>query len=1320
MREFGVRTDIPYRDLTDREKQVVLAGPEEKKHIVVTSRRGLHDLDFTFRNARLTVTKELERATDEKRYQRVARFLTETVCPDCGGTRLSPAARAPRIGEVNLAETTAYTLEQIVEWAAGVPAALPDEMRAMASALADTLAGMARRLRELGLGYLTLDRASATLSTGERQRVQLARAVRNRTTGVLYVLDEPSIGLHPANVEGLVGVMRDLLADGNSVVFVDHDVQVLGQASHLIEIGPASGADGGRVIAAGTADELAASVASRLGPFLSGGTAVLVRDRARADELFAHGRIHLATAPLHTVHALDVDIPRGRLMAVTGVSGSGKTTLVLEALIPALRARIDGGRMPHPITALEITGAPLTQVYVVDAAPIGINVRSTVATYSGVMDRLAPRVRRDRSGTQPGMGSRRLLVQHRESALPALDGTGEVSLDVQFLPDIDITCPVCRGSRYAPEADAARLENGMSLPDVLALTVAGALDAIGAMPQVRPHLQTLVDLGLGYLTLGEATPGLSGGEAQRLKLSGQLRRRQDGAVFVLDEPTVGLHPLDVRVLIGVLQRLVEHGATVIVIEHDLDLIANADGVVDLGPGGGVDGGRVVFAGTVDDLVTAPGRHHRDVPRGPPEGAPMHDHQTLTIARARRVLEERLRPAIHSDPHPLELAAHVVGGEPIPVAEGLSGPFAPTAIGAAWGRAWDTAWFRVSGRVPASFAGKRVEAVIDLGFNSAVPGFQAEGLVYRADGTPIRALHPRAQWVPIETGDTVVEATVEFFIEAASNPVVLDLAAPFRPTGVGEWETAGEAPLYRLRRADLCVFEPEVFELVHDVEVLLELAVELPDASTRRARILHALDRALDLIDLQQVAGTAASARAALADVLAAPAEASAQRIAAIGHAHIDSAWLWPLRETVRKVARTAASMTRLLDEHPEFVYAMSSAQQYAWLRDERPEVFARVRQAVDDGRFIPVGGMWVETDAVLPGGESLIRQIAYGQRFFREEFGVESRGAWLPDSFGYSGALPQILAGAGFEWFLTQKMSWNQTNRFPHHTFAWEGIDGTRIFTHFPPMDTYEAELSGAELARATRQFAEMAVASSSLAPTGHGDGGGGTTREMIARAARLGDLEGSARVAWQTPDDFFAQAKAELPDPPVWRGELYLELAPGHLHQPARDEAGQSHERGALRQAELWAATAAVRAGHRYPYEALDGMWREVLLLQFHDILPGSSIAWVHREARERYARIERTLQGIVDEALRALGVRHGEGECSSTPPSSRSAACRPVGSASARMPRPAGSRHPTTASCWRVRTSVSRSMPPAASPLRFSARPGGTRSRRGFPATC
>ncbi|WP_417563445.1 alpha-mannosidase [Microbacterium sp.] len=612
-------------------------------------------------------------------------------------------------------------------------------------------------------------------------------------------------------------------------------------------------------------------------------------------------------------------------------------------------------------------------------------------------------------------------------------------------------------------------------------------------------------------------------------------------------------------------------------------------------------------------------------------------QKLTIDRATRVLEERLRPAIHSDPHPLELGAHRVGGEPIPVAEGLAGPFAPTPVGSAWGRAWDTTWFRVTGRVPASFAGKHVEAIVDLGFDDAMVGFQCEGLVYLADGTPVRSLHPRAQWVPIAAG---AGHAIEFFVEAASNPVLLG-DHPFLPTEQGEWATAGDEPLYRLRRADVCVFEPDVFELVHDVEVLLQLAVELPDASTRRARILRALDRALDRIDLQHIAVTAADARAELADPLAAPADASAQRISAVGHAHIDSAWLWPLRETVRKVARTTSSMVTLLGEHPEFVYAMSSAQQYAWLRDERPEVFARVKQAVAEGRFVPVGGMWVESDALLPGGESMIRQIAYGQRFFREEFGVECRGAWLPDSFGYSGALPQIFAGAGFEWFLTQKISWNRTNPFPHHTFLWEGIDGTRIFTHFPPMDTYGAELSGAEIARATRQFREKAEASSSLAPTGWGDGGGGTTREMIARAARLADLEGSAKVRWETPDDFFARTKSELPAPPVWRGELYLELHRGTYTSQHAMKQGNRFSEQLLRQAELWAATAAVRTEFAYPYDVLDEAWRDVLLLQFHDILPGSSIAWVHREARERYERLAHTLHGMIDGALGALGVR-------------------------------------------------------------------------------
>jgi len=618
---------------------------------------------------------------------------------------------------------------------------------------------------------------------------------------------------------------------------------------------------------------------------------------------------------------------------------------------------------------------------------------------------------------------------------------------------------------------------------------------------------------------------------------------------------------------------------------------------------------------------------------------MHEDQSGSIRRAHRVLEERLRPAIHTDPHPLDLAAHVVGGEPIPVAAGLTGPFSPFEVGMAWGRAWDTTWFRVTGIVPASFAGHRVEALLDLGFDGAAPGFQAEGLVYAADGTPVRALHPRAHWVPIDA-----DSRVELFIEAAANLVVFDRAAPFRPTGLGEWDTAGDRLLYRFARAELCVFQREVFELVHDVEVLLQLAEQLPDASTRRARILRALDQALDRLDLQDIPGTASDARAALTEPLSAPAEHSAQRIAAVGHAHIDSAWLWPLRETVRKVARTAASMTRLLDEHPEFVYAMSSAQQYAWLKQHRPEVFARVREAVADGRFVPVGGMWVECDAVLPGGESLIRQIAYGQRFFLDEFGIRCRGAWLPDSFGYSPALPQILAGTGFEWFLTQKLSWNQTNRFPHDTFWWEGIDGTRIFTHFPPMDTYESQLTGVEIARATRQFSEKAAASWSLAPTGYGDGGGGTTREAIARARRLADLEGSARVAWQTPDAFFARAREELPDAPVWRGELYLERHRATYTTQHAMKEGNRRSEELLRQAELWSATAAVRTGRPYPYDVLDELWREVLLLQFHDILPGSSIAWVHREARERYAAIARIARGVVHDALAALGAGAGD----------------------------------------------------------------------------
>jgi excinuclease ABC subunit A len=597
-REFGVRTDVPWSELSDAEREIVLNGPEEKKHITVTSRKGVHELDFTFRNARLTVTEELKRAVDEKRLARVSRFLAEGVCPDCGGTRLSPAARAPRIGDLGLADVTAMTLDEVLAWAPGVADGLPQEMRPLASDLIGTLLAMARRLVELGLGYLSLDRAGATLSTGERQRAQLARAVRNRTTGVLYVLDEPSIGLHPANVEGLIGVMRDLLSDGNSVVFVDHDVQILREADWLIEIGPGSGALGGRVIAEGAPDAL--GKASRLAGFLTGAEPVVVRERSAVEDVFAHGSIEIATDAIHTVHPLHAAFPVGRLTAVTGVSGSGKTTLVLESLVPALKA--DGGRMPAHVRAL--TGPEHLKVHVVDATPIGINVRSTVATYSGVMDELRKAYAATDAAAQAGLSASDFSYNTGSLSCPRCEGTGEISLDVQFLPDVDILCPECEGSRFAPEADAI-IREGISLPALLRLTIGEALAHTSDLPRVHKRLKAFDELGLGYLTLGESTPALSGGEAQRLKLVSQMHRDQTDAVFVLDEPSVGLHPLDVRTLLAVFDRLVSRGATVIVIEHDLDLIANADHVIDLGPGGGAEGGSIIATGTPEQIAADP-------------------------------------------------------------------------------------------------------------------------------------------------------------------------------------------------------------------------------------------------------------------------------------------------------------------------------------------------------------------------------------------------------------------------------------------------------------------------------------------------------------------------------------------------------------------------------------------------------------------------------------------------------------------------------------------------------------------------------------------
>lgn len=619
---------------------------------------------------------------------------------------------------------------------------------------------------------------------------------------------------------------------------------------------------------------------------------------------------------------------------------------------------------------------------------------------------------------------------------------------------------------------------------------------------------------------------------------------------------------------------------------------------------------------------------------------MHDDIPLTVGRATRVLAERIRPAIHSHAVPLEIGWNALPGEPISPAEGLALEFEPYTVGTPWGPAWNTTWFRLRGTVPPEWHGRRVEVLVDLGFDINMPGFQCEALVYRPDGSPVKSINPRNQWIPVSS------SVIDLYLEAAANPVLLDYH-PFLPTQEGDVQTSSKRPLYTTRRMDLALFEESVYELALDLDVLLELQAVLPVSAPRRMRILQALDDALDALDLQDISGTAALARSALEGVLAAPAEHSAHHVSAIGHAHIDSAWLWPVRETIRKVARTAAGMTELMEIDSDFRYGMSSAQQYAWLKEHRPEVWERVRKAVKDGRFIPLGGMWVESDTVMPTGEALVRQFTYGQRFFREEFGVESKGVWLPDSFGYSPALPQLIRRAGFDWFFTQKISWNQVNKFPHHSFLWEGIDGSRVFTHFPPMDTYNSQLSGAELAKASTQFQESRVASRSLAPVGWGDGGGGTTREMAGRAVRLRNLEGSATVEWEHPNDFFEKARAEMPHPPVWVGELYLELHRATLTSQHRTKQGNRRSEHLLIEAELWAATAAVRTGVPYPYEEIDRLWQSVLLHQFHDILPGTSIAWVHREAVAAYAAIASGASSLIDSASRALV---GEGSLSVT----------------------------------------------------------------------
>ena len=608
-REMGVRTDVPFRDLTEREKEIVFHGPAEKKHIFYHAKNSNQagELDFTYYNAVYTVENALAKVKDEKGMKRVEKFLKEDVCPECGGTRLSAAARAPLLRGIPLSDACAMTLSALVDWVRGVPGSLPAEMRPMAESICAAFESTAKRLMDLGLGYLTLDRSAATLSTGERQRMQLARAVRNRTTGVLYVLDEPSIGLHPANIVGLTGVMHDLVADGNSVILVDHDTQILKESDWIIEMGPQAGAKGGHVIAQGPVNALESNPNSQIGPFLSGKAETNLRPHAARDEMFSQGTIRLSTASIHTVKPLKIDIPKGRLTVVTGVSGSGKTTMVLESLIPALEASIAGAALPAHIREIRAEG--IAHVKLIDATPIGINVRSTVATYAGVHDELRKLYAKSPDAKAHGFKASDFSYNTGNLRCPGCDGTGVVSLDVQFLPDVNIPCPDCRGSRYARAAYDVKLRSKtgqmVSLPELMDMDVSSAIAFCHDMKTVCQRLQVLECLGLGYLTLGEETPSLSGGEAQRLKLASEIGRTQTDSVFVFDEPSIGLHPLDVRVLLGVFQALLNNGATVVVIEHDLDVIRNADYVIDMGPGGGESGGRVVAVGTPQEIAANP-------------------------------------------------------------------------------------------------------------------------------------------------------------------------------------------------------------------------------------------------------------------------------------------------------------------------------------------------------------------------------------------------------------------------------------------------------------------------------------------------------------------------------------------------------------------------------------------------------------------------------------------------------------------------------------------------------------------------------------------
>ncbi|MEU6132690.1 glycoside hydrolase family 38 C-terminal domain-containing protein [Saccharopolyspora sp. NPDC047091] len=619
---------------------------------------------------------------------------------------------------------------------------------------------------------------------------------------------------------------------------------------------------------------------------------------------------------------------------------------------------------------------------------------------------------------------------------------------------------------------------------------------------------------------------------------------------------------------------------------------------------------------------------------------MHDDRAVVEKRLDRILAERLRPAVHTRTHPLDIAAWHVPGEPVPAHQALHAQYTPVHIGHEWGPAWGTTWFRLTGTLPEDWADQPAEAVIDLGFDLDRPGFHCEGLAHTDTGTPIKGLNPRNTHLPLHAPPG---QPLTWYVEAAANPLILGDNG-FRPTHLGDpppWLDGGTttgAPLYRLTRADLALRDLTVHELVHDTEVLAQLMRELPTDSPRRHDILRALERMLDRLDLHDIHTTAPAARHELTTALHRPAHTTTHRISATGHAHIDSAWLWPQRETIRKVARTVANATELMTRDPDFTFAMSQAQQLAWLKQHHPDLFDRVREHARTGQFVPVGGMWVESDTNMPGSEALARQFLHGKRFYLDEFGIDTQEVWLPDSFGYSAALPQLVHHSGSRWFLTQKISWNQTNKFPHHTFWWEGIDGTRVFTHFPPVDTYNAELTGAELAHASRNFTEHGHATRSLVPYGYGDGGGGPTRDMLARAHRLADLEGSPTVELHSPAEFFTAAEADHRDPAVWSGELYLEFHRGTYTSQARTKQGNRRSEHLLREAELWCTTAHTTLGHDYPHDTLDRIWKTVLLHQFHDILPGSSIAWVHREAEQTYQHVAAELHELIDHAQRAL----------------------------------------------------------------------------------